>query len=522
MSYAPHFTGGSSLDDDERYLNEVMSDAGLSTPKPAYINPQLAEMQLEVKREKLIYLERDLEDAVARDDFTAATSLKAEIESIQKEIVVATRAVSPLASSPFQVGDIVRIVVENEPGAHDPDRSGTAKRMGQIIQDDELGQAFLVQFADGRESWYKASWLTSQKAMKAAAEEVRRREEEEAAAEAAKNSFASSSSALRESGPGCTGASVSGAPSSRTVTCEQTEPAPEVSQECIQLIIDGSQKEERAMIFDRAGAYPGAINLYREGASMLAEALNLLPMNHPDTPVMETHIQEVHTRANYLHALGVQPAEIPLEEMIHGQQLQMGMCARGSDTTIAAGAVLGVAGLAISGPLMGLALAAGAAYATTRQDAVGKAARAVGDVGVQAADHTRSLNNKYRFDKKIDDKLHISDTASKIDDKLHISHLAQQAGATARAANERFSITERTQAAADQTSSFVKSVDEKLHISSTTKAAVGRTGQALSDFNEKHQITDKVSLSVKEVSSSMSSWVSKKISSSLSSSFSGT
>jgi hypothetical protein len=271
------------------------------------------------------------------------------------------------------------------------------------------------------------------------------------------------------------------------------------------------------MIFDRAGAYPGAVGLYREGAAQLAEALHTMPISHPDTPVIELHIQEVHTRANYLQALGRDPAEIPLEEMIYGKQLKMGTCARGLETTVSAGAVAGVAGLTFAGPWVGVALAAGAAYATTRQDNIGKAARTVGDVGLQAADQTRALNQKYKFHQQVDEKLHISETAALVDEKLHLSHLGHQAGAAARSVDERFSVTERTVAAASETSALVKSVDEKLGISSTSKAAIGKTAQAVSDFNEKHQVTTKLSHGVSEATSKLTSWMTKKLTSSMTS-----
>lgn len=508
----PHFTGSSSLDDDEQFLDRVIADTGLNTQ----VNPHLAEMHAEMRHDKLLYLEQERADAELRGDAIVAQSLQSEIEAIKKDIRKSARAASQ-APSPFEVGDIVRIVIENEGDEQDPDRNGTVRKMGQIIEEDDLNEAYMVQFADGRECWYKAAWITSQKAIKMAAEAARRKDEADAAAAAACASSSSSSPSAS--------ASTSFSSSSRTTpdssignTSGDIVELPSVSQECIQMIIEGSQKEERAMVFDRAGAYPGAVGLYREAASMLAEALHLMPMAHPDTPVMETHIQEVHKRANYLQSLGKEPAEIPLEEMIHGRQLQMGTCARGTDTMIAAGAVLGIAGLALHGPLAAVALAGGAAYATTRQDGWGKAARTVGDVGLSAADQTRAMNEKYKLDQQIDGKLGISEKVTMIDETLHLSQLANQAGATARTVNERFSIAEKTTAAAEQTSAFVKSVDRTLHISSTAKAAVGKTGQALSEFNEKHQITGKVSHTVSDATSRFTSWASKKAFSSMTSS----
>merc|ERR1711879_897287 len=110
-----------------------------------------------------------------------------------------------------------------------------------------------------------------------------------------------------------------------------------------------------------------------------------------------------------------------------------------------------------------------------------------GHAGLQAVDKSRTANQKYSIGERIDEKLHIKETAMMIDEKLHLSQLAQQAEATTRALNERFSITERTCAAAEQISSFIKAEDEKLGIS------------------------DRISIGVNETHTKLSSWVKKQV-----------
>lgn len=57
--------------------------------------------------------------------------------------------------------DRVRILVENEVGAHEsPDRNGTKGRVGVIVEDDHSDQPYNVDLGDGnRDRWYKESWV---------------------------------------------------------------------------------------------------------------------------------------------------------------------------------------------------------------------------------------------------------------------------------------------------------------------------------------------------------------------------
>jgi hypothetical protein len=303
------------------------------------------------------------------------------------------------------------------------------------------------------------------------------------------------------------GALAADSAASSSVQSESHAAPPDVCQGCIQFIIDASAKEERAMVFDRAGAYPGAVNLYREASALLSEALHLMPEDHTDAAVVGAHNREVLARAAYLYSLGVQPADIPLEQHIHGAQLSIGTCAKGSKTSMAAGALVGATGLVLIGPLTGVALAAGAAYATTRQDDIGKAARSVGDAGLRAVDSTRAFTEERRIAEKLDEKLEISESASYLDRTLHISTITQKAGDTVRSIDEKFAISESTSMVAAKTHAFVNGVDGQLGISSKSGVVASKTAQVLSEFDETHQVTDKMKYNLEKARSSVTDWI---------------
>lgn len=265
------------------------------------------------------------------------------------------------------------------------------------------------------------------------------------------------------------------------------------------------------MVFDRAGAYPGAVSLYREGAAILNQALHLCPESHPDYQVIEAHVQQLSKRAAYLQSLGVQPAEIPLEEHIQGAQLQLGPCAN-RKTAVAAGAVGAATGLVLSGPLAGVAVAAGAVYATTRQDRLGSIARNIGDSSLQAVDSVKSLSDRHQLDRRLDEKLHISDAAKAVEERLHVSAKVQAAADAARSLDARYAVSGTAVAAAGRAQSFVASVDERYSISCKSQAAVSRTAQALNEFDEKHHVTWKLNQGISSASSALSSWATKAVS----------
>lgn len=56
-------------------------------------------------------------------------------------------------------------------------------------------------------------------------------------------------------------------------------------------------------------------------------------------------------------------------------------------------------------PVCALGLAAGAAYATTRQDSAGEAARSMGSMGLQAAEHVKQVAEQHRLSSRASNAL---------------------------------------------------------------------------------------------------------------------
>lgn len=59
------------------------------------------------------------------------------------------------------VGDKVRILVENEFGKFNaPIRNGTVGQVGWVTADDGSAQPYCIDLGDGRERWYRESWVS--------------------------------------------------------------------------------------------------------------------------------------------------------------------------------------------------------------------------------------------------------------------------------------------------------------------------------------------------------------------------
>ena len=66
-----------------------------------------------------------------------------------------------------------------------------------------------------------------------------------------------------------------------------------------------------------------------------------------------------------------------------------------------AAAVGGVAAFVLAGPLVGLAAAGGAAYAATRNDEVGAAAKSTGKAALAIGDKAREINEEHKISDKV-------------------------------------------------------------------------------------------------------------------------
>lgn len=252
--------------------------------------------------------------------------------------------------------------------------------------------------------------------------------------------------------------------------------------------------ENEAMELDRYGAIAEAADMYRRAATRLREAAAACPLDHPDRRVLQEHASEVSTRAAYLDGLEGSndvPA-IPLEEHINSVRLAMGTStapvvgdmfesgeAAFEDTAwtvisayddravvCAAAAIGGATGLLLMGPVSGAALSAVAAYATTREDTAGCAARKVGTAGVRVVSRARCIDEEYR----------ISDRAANVGQ----SALGQ-----------------------------IVALGSRSGISDGAKTATTRTQQVLNNFNERHKVADRLNWGFGAASYAFSNLVSK-------------
>eukprot|EP00929_Paragymnodinium_shiwhaense_P105073 TRINITY_DN69986_c0_g1_i1.p1 TRINITY_DN69986_c0_g1~~TRINITY_DN69986_c0_g1_i1.p1 ORF type:complete len:369 (-),score=58.46 TRINITY_DN69986_c0_g1_i1:32-1063(-) len=290
----------------------------------------------------------------------------------------------------------------------------------------------------------------------------------------------------------------------------------EALKKCADIVLEASAVEERAMTFDRAGAYPGAVDLYRKAADKLAEAVQLCPEWHADLGTINRHVLEVRTRAAYLDSLGRNPADIPLEEHIHGSQLTLATDASSASKggypaekrqTLGAAAVGGAAGLLLLGPHIGAAVVAvGAACAANRSDKVGQVSRGVGDMGASAIESAASSRRVVEAResvaescKQVDEKLHITAAARTVDDRLGVSDKAQSAADKLRQVDEKYALSEKAMQAAERTQ----------HAS---QAAASKAAESISEFNTKYDVTGKLSRGTVSAASTVAGWVGKAMS----------
>eukprot|EP00927_Polykrikos_kofoidii_P045587 TRINITY_DN39621_c0_g1_i1.p1 TRINITY_DN39621_c0_g1~~TRINITY_DN39621_c0_g1_i1.p1 ORF type:complete len:379 (+),score=76.86 TRINITY_DN39621_c0_g1_i1:76-1212(+) len=198
---------------------------------------------------------------------------------------------------------------------------------------------------------------------------------------------------------------------------------------------EASDVENEAMRLDREGLHAEAVEAYQDAsAKLLVIAGSDGLLDHVVRRRLEQHKEELCVRAAYLQDLRGAPATIPLEDHIsevrlttqdllasamaptgctltpagvpHPSRRFSGRSGSGdgevnSDIRVlgAAAAIGGAAGLLLMGPLSAATLGAAAAYATTREDEAGDAARKIGTVGWKVAD------------KAVDEGLKVADRA---------------------------------------------------------------------------------------------------------------
>lgn len=224
--------------------------------------------------------------------------------------------------------------------------------------------------------------------------------------------------------------------------------------------------EQGAIIFDRSGEIARAVPEYSKCVGLLTEALSLIPLSHPDCGALEQHVIEIQSRISYLSSLpmGVMPS-IPIETHISPVQLSINasQSLSAGKTMGAAATIGGLGGLLLLGPLGLLAGAAGAAYATTREDQVGTAARDVARSGVSV------------LDKVVD-----------VDRQNDISGRAKEIGATAFSKasefNQKYEVTDKLKRASTSAVNTVSELNEKYKISDSISSGISAGMATLSNF----------------------------------------
>jgi len=243
-----------------------------------------------------------------------------------------------------------------------------------------------------------------------------------------------------------------------------------VAEDFIDLVKYASQIESVAMELDRAGDGEQAVACYRQAADRLSEAVAACPISAEGSSngaLLSRHAGQILGRVVYLESLCGAPASVPLEEHIGHARLQLGEdgdCQAGETSgwrqqATSAAAVGGTAGLLVlHSPIAAAVLAAGVAYATTRENSAGEAARAVGNMGIEAAGHVQTVAENQQVSERVDGAL-----------------------------------------------DYVRAMDEKYGMTDKTQAAAASSWEKLRDLNQKHQVTEKLASGAVVVSSHVAS-----------------
>uniref|UniRef100_A0A7S3XJN7 Uncharacterized protein n=1 Tax=Oxyrrhis marina TaxID=2969 RepID=A0A7S3XJN7_OXYMA len=186
----------------------------------------------------------------------------------------------------------------------------------------------------------------------------------------------------------------------------------------------------------------------------------MVPPSHQDFAALTTHEEQLELRAEYCRNNPSGIPAVPLEEMIKGIQLSMPAPAdaaapQGSSDMRSVGgaaAVGGIAGLILMGPITGVALAGGAAYAATRRDSFGNAARGAGNAAAVGFDKAKEVSSKYGVTDKISSGVQSGVAKAKeLDQKHKVSEQVQKGVSTAAqkaaAFNQEHKVTEKASAA---------------------------------------------------------------------------
>eukprot|EP00913_Durusdinium_trenchii_P033814 g31653.t1 len=267
-------------------------------------------------------------------------------------------------------------------------------------------------------------------------------------------------------------------PDPRSVTVTQITSGADAEDERVlsaafaELAAEASEIERTAIALDRAEETEQALSVYRQAAERMAKAAALCPEGNPDRAMLAKHAGEIYGRVVYLESLGEGAlATVPPEAHIGSDSLDAdgfqvlrdprgrseGSSPNWRQKAVSAAAVSGAAGLLVlHAPVCALGLAAGAAYATTRQDSAGEAARSMGCMGIQAAEHVKQVAHQHR----------VADRAS-------------EALSGVRSLDERWRVSERTQAFASSSVSTLRDLDQRHQVTSSVASGARRASAKL-------------------------------------------
>jgi len=247
---------------------------------------------------------------------------------------------------------------------------------------------------------------------------------------------------------------------------------------------EASEIERTAIELDRAGDIEQAMAVYRQAAERMAKAAALCPEGNPDRAMLAKHAGEIFGRVVYLESLQGALATVPPEAHIGCDSLVLGHGVERQDSdgfqvlchpsesgygrsepnwrqkAVSAAAVSGAAGLLVlHAPVCALGLAAGAAYATTRQDSAGEAARSMGSMGLQAAEHVKHVAEQHRLPERASDAM-----------------------SGVRSLDQRWRVSERTQALASSSVTSLREIDQRHQVTATVASGAKRASLKLGEM----------------------------------------
>lgn len=237
---------------------------------------------------------------------------------------------------------------------------------------------------------------------------------------------------------------------------------------CVEKTQAAAAAEQEAIELDRKNKSAEAAAQYQIAMKLLEEAEKLAASAHKDdVPKLAEHRKELGDRVKYLQGLkGGQAPTIPIEDQIKAVQLGMhaadqaqgAAAAAGGVKTLGAAAACGaVGGFIVLGGILGTTIAvaggaAGMAYAATRKDEVGDAARGLGNMTLAGASKVKEIDHEHNLTGKAKD-------------------LGSAAVSKAKEINDKHGITDKVKDGTSKAVAKAKEIEEKHNV--TGKVAAG-------------------------------------------------